>query len=154
MNRLKTEKRIAVATALVEGNSIRSTERMTSVHRDTIVRLLQRVGSNYERIMDERMRDLECRSLQADEIWGYIGKKQPHLTPEEKLYRRDLGDMWVFVAQDADTKLIPVYEVGKRDMFTTRKFMFNLAGRLAKQIQLITDAFTPYDQAVDAAFGA
>ena len=154
MNRLKTGKQVAVISALVEGNSIRSTERMTGVHRDTIIRLLHQVGAHCEDLMDERMRDLRCRQIQADEIWAYVGKKQGHLTPQEKLYRRDLGDQYVFVALDPVSKLIPAYEVGKRNVFTTRKFMFNLAGRLANHVQLTTDAFRPYFEAIDAAFGS
>ncbi len=123
-------KQIAVITALVEGNSIRSVERMTGVHRDTIVRLLQRTGANCEQIMDERMHNLECRLIQADEIWCYVGKKQSHLTPEEKAFRHDLGSQYVFVALDPKTKLIPAYEVGKRNMETTCRFALNLAERL------------------------
>jgi len=153
MNHLKREKQIAIITALVEGNSIRSTERMTGVHRDTIVRLLQRTGAYCEWIMDVRMRNLECRSIQADEIWCFVGKKQAHLTPEEKAFRHDLGSQYVFVALDPKTKLIPAYEVGKRNMETTRRFMLSLAGRLTNHVQLTTDAFPPYFEAVDMAFG-
>ncbi len=153
MNHLKKEKQVAVITALVEGNSIRSTERMTGVHRDTIVRLLQRTGAYCAWVMDARMRNLECRSIQADEIWAYVGKKQGHLTPEEKAFRQDLGDQYVFVALDPETKIIPAYEIGKRNMATTKKFMFDLAGRLTNHVQLTTDAFQPYYEAGDMAFG-
>lgn len=141
-------------TALVEGNSIRSVERMTSVHRDTIIRLLHRVGSRCEQIMDQRMRDLKCRLIQADEIWCYVGKKQAHLTPEEKDFRYDLGSQYVFVALDPESKLVPVYEVGKRDATTTWRFALNLAERLSNHVQLTTDSFSPYYDTIDAAFGS
>jgi len=153
MNHLKREKQIAVITALVEGNSIRSTERMTGVHRDTIVRLLQRTGTYCEWIMDVRMREIECRSIQADEIWCYVGKKQAHLTPEEKAFRQDLGSQYVYVALDPETKLIPAYEVGKRNRETTRRFMLSLAERVTNHVQLTTDSFNAYYEAVDIAFG-
>ena len=112
------EKMIAVVYALVGGNSIRSVKRITNVHRDTIIRLLHRVGAHCERIMDERMCNLECRSIQADEIWAFVKKKQGHVTTEEKAFRPDWGNQYVFVGLDAETKLIPVYEVGKRNMPT------------------------------------
>ncbi|MCH7819432.1 MAG: transposase, partial [Candidatus Marinimicrobia bacterium] len=87
MNKLKTEKKILILKTLVEGNSIRSIERMTGVHRDTILRLLYRVGRGCENLLDERMTDLDCHSLQVDEIWAYVGKKQGHLTQKERKSR-------------------------------------------------------------------
>ncbi|MGA7786129.1 MAG: IS1 family transposase, partial [Candidatus Acidiferrales bacterium] len=111
MNVLSTEQKLTVISAMVEGNSIRSTERMTGVHRDTIMRLVVSVGQNCTRVLDERMRGLQCRIIQADEIWTYVGKK-------EKRIRRDdnpeiVGDQYVFVAMDSETKLIPSFRVGK-----------------------------------------
>lgn len=154
MNQLKTEKKLAVITALVEGNSVRSVERMIGVHRDTIIRLLHRVGSHCEQIMDEQMRNLKCRLIQADEIWCFVGKKQGHLTPEEKAFRWDLGSQYVFVALDPESKLVPVFEIGKRNLVTTTRFTLNLAERLSNHVQLTTDSYNAYDGAVDAAFGS
>lgn len=76
MNRLNLDRRTQVVAALVEGNSIRSTERMTGIHRDTIMRLLVEVGTGCAELMDEKMRELPCRRVQVDEIWSYVGKKQ------------------------------------------------------------------------------
>jgi hypothetical protein len=94
-----------VISALVEGNSIRSAERMTDTHRDTIMRLLVQVGAGCEKLMDERMRGLGCRRVQVDEIWTFVGKKQRWVTAEDD--RSRVGDQWTFVALDADTKLVP-----------------------------------------------
>ena len=84
MNKLKDEKKLAVISALVEGNSIRSIERMTGVNRNTIMSLLNRVGYGCERLLHEKMRNLKCKNLQVDEIWCFVGKKQKHLTQYRK----------------------------------------------------------------------
>jgi IS1 family transposase len=151
MNNLKEEKRLAVLSALVEGNSIRSTERMTGVHRDTIMRLLISVGGQCERFLDERMRELPCARIQVDELWGFIGKKQRHLLPWDDPTR--LGDMWTWVAIDADTKLVPSYIVGKRDLPTAQAFLWDLSERLTNRIQLSSDSLPAYVAAVETAFG-
>ncbi|MEE9167282.1 MAG: IS1 family transposase [Candidatus Neomarinimicrobiota bacterium] len=153
MNCLKDEKKLAVLAGLVEGNSVLSVSRMTGVHKTTILSFLGRIGKGCEQLLDERMTNLECQSLQVDEIWCFVGKKQSHLTKEEKRNRRDLGDQYVFVALDAETKLVPLFEIGKRDKETTLRFMFNLEKRLTNHVQLTTDAFTPYPEAIDEAFG-
>lgn len=152
MNRLSLARRTQIINALVEGNSIRSTERMTDTHRDTICRLLVEVGEGCAKIMNERMRDLPCRRVQVDEIWGYVGKKQMHLKPGED--RSRLGDMWTFVALDPETKLVPAYRVGKRTRLHAVAFMADLSERLANRVQLSSDALTTYVDAVERAFGA
>ena len=110
MNKLKREKQEAVIRCLVNGNSIRATERITGVHRDTITRLMVKVGKGCRSIMDEELRDLDCRRIQIDEIWSFVGKKQHRLTEDDP---PGLGDIWTFVALDADTKLIPAFRIGK-----------------------------------------
>lgn len=151
MNKLKSEKKEAVMAALVEGNSVRSTERMTGVHRDTILRLLVRVGSGCERLLDETMRDLPCERIQVDEIWSYVGKKQRHLTHRDNPL--ETGDVWTFVALDADTKVVPCYRVGKRTAPHARAFLSDLSGRLTNRVQLSSDALNAYVEASEAAFG-
>ncbi len=155
MNLLKSEKQLAVIATLVEGNSVRSTERLTGVHRDTILRLVVKVGEHCEAIMLEQMRDLRCRRLQSDEIWTYVLKHQRRLSYEER-HAPGMGDQWVFVAVDAETKLIPHFEVGKRNMVTAYRFMETLKARLAEafRFQLTTDGFVPYIGAVERAWGA
>lgn len=151
-NILKREKQIAVIAALAEGMAIRQIERMTEIHRDTIMRLGVRVGQGCARIMDEKMRDLDCRNIQVDEIWGFIQKKKANITPDDD--PRLVGDAWTFCAIDADTKLVPSYKVGKRDSATAKAFMNDLAGRLKNRIQLSSDALAAYVDAVEESFGA
>ena len=153
MNKLKDEKKLAVIAALVEGNSIRSIERMTGVNRNTIMSLLYRVGNGCEQLLHEKMRNLKCRNIQVDEIWCFVGKKQKHLTQLERDTRPDLGTQFVFVALDADTKLVPLFDIGKRDRTTANRFMLNLERRLANHVQITTDAFNGYYEAIDLAFG-
>jgi hypothetical protein len=153
VNRLKPDKQLAVISHLVEGSSIRSTERITGVHRDTICRLLVRVGEHSQTILDQTMRNLTLPHVQVDELWTYVQKKQARLSFEER-FSRTLGDQYAFVAIDAETKLIPHFDVGKRDMVTAYRFMEGLKGRLTGRFQLTTDGFVPYIGAVDRAWGA
>ena len=152
MNRVPLARRTQIINCLVEGNSIRSTERMTGTHRDTICRLLVEVGEGCAKLMDEQMRELACRRIQVDEIWAYVGKKQAHLTREDD--RSRLGDMWTFVALDPESKLIPSYRVGKRTGTNARAFMGDLSERLANRVQISSDALSTYVDAVERAFGA
>jgi transposase-like protein len=152
MNKLSLQRQTQIISCLVEGNSIRSTERMMETHRDTIMRLMVQVGDGCAKLMDERMRNLTCQRLQVDEIWAYVQKKQRHLAPWDDQSR--VGDQWTFVALDADTKLVPVYRIGKRDLPTARAFMADLAGRLDNRVQISSDALAAYVDATERAFGA
>jgi IS1 family transposase len=152
MNRLSLGRQTQIISGLVEGNSIRSLERMTSTHRDTIMRLMVRVGEGCVRILDGEMRNLPCRRLQVDEIWTYVGKKQRFVTPVDD--RSRVGDMWTFVALDADTKLVPSYRVGKRTAGNARAFIGDLSERVTNRVQLSSDALNTYVEAVERAFGA
>ncbi len=152
MNKLKLAKQEAVIRCLVDGNSIRATERITSVHRDTVMRLLNRVGSNCEQIMDAEMTNLTCQRLQLDEIWCYVGKKQRHLRKDDDPAEK--SDFWTFVALDADTKVIPTYRVGKRTVETAVDFVGDLSERLNNRVQISTDKLKAYVDAIDIAFGA
>jgi len=154
MNRLKKEKELAIVSALVEGVSIRSIERMTGVHRDTIMRLLNRVGERCSRLLDQHMVGFHSRSLQVDEIWTFCKKKEQRLTGAEE-NNPELGDQYAFVAIDADTKLVPMFTVGKRDSENAHQFMQELRVRLNGngRIQLTTDGFRAYLTAVESAFG-
>jgi IS1 family transposase len=155
VNILPFERQFQIISALVEGNSIRSTERMVGVHRDTIMRLLVRVGERCQVILDERMHGFHSRLIQADEIWTFVGKKEGHLSREECL-NPAIGDQYVFVALDAETKLVPTFTVGKRDGRTALAFLTDLQHRLTGngRIQLTTDGFRAYLDAVDSTFGS
>ncbi len=156
MNTLKLEKKLAVLAALVEGNSVRSTERMTGVHRDTILRLLIEVGERCQGILKDRMKGFHSRHIEADEIWCYVFKKEGRLTEKDRTVHPERGDQYVFVALDAESKLIPTFLVGKRDGQTALAFMEDLRRRLAEngRIQLTTDGLNAYIGAVEEAFGA
>ncbi len=117
MYALSMREKVTVVTALTEGNSIRSIERMTGIHRDTIMRLLVSVGERCAILMDRKMQSVVCRRVQCDEIWTYVGKKARHVRKSDS---PELGDQWIFVALDADTKLIPAYLVGKRSSDNTQ----------------------------------
>lgn len=151
MNRLPLRARAQVVSCLIEGNSIRSAERMTNVHRDTVMRTLVEVGKGCATIMDQEMRDLSCRRVQVDEIWAYVQKKQRQVTKTDD--RTRVGDMWTFVALDPDTKLVPTYRVGKRTALVARAFMQDLSERLANRVQLSSDGLNTYAEAVERAFG-
>src|SRR5438552_9988955 len=97
---------------LIEGCSIRSTERLTGLNRNTILRLLEVVGSRCAKWLDSRMRNLHCRYVQCDEIWTFVQKKQRQVRNDADPYA--IGDQWVFVAMDAETKLVASFHVGKR----------------------------------------
>jgi IS1 family transposase len=152
MNILRQGKQEAAIAALVEGVSIRSIERMTGVHRDTIMRLMVRVGQGCANLMDRYMHNLKCQNIQVDEIWTYVCKKQRRLKETDNL--EELGDQWVFVALDADTKLIPSYLVGKRTGANAQAFLDDLSTRLDNLIQLSSDALNVYVEAVESAFGS
>jgi IS1 family transposase len=149
-NQLATEKKILAISALAEGASIRSVERMTGVHRDTIMRLGIRVGNGCTALMDAKMRNLDCERLQLDEIWGFIGKKRANVLETDD---KQIGDVWTFVALDADTKLVPSFHVGKRDAYNTLCFVEDLAARLAGRVQITTDAMQAYAGALERGFG-
>jgi IS1 family transposase len=151
MNILPIEKQIQIISALVEGNSVRATARMVSVEHKTVMRVLLRVGAKCERLMDERMRKLNCKVVQVDEIWTYVAKKEKRVRSTDN--PEVVGDQYVFVSLDSETKLIPSFRVGKRDAANTWFFMQDLQGRLASRVQLTTDGFRPYINAVDDAFG-
>ena len=155
MNALKLDKQIAILSALVEGNSIRSTERMTQIHRDTIMRLLQRIGEHCQRLMDHHLYGFQSQYIQVDEIWTFVQKKQAQLTEAER-ENSTLGDQYVVVAIDAETKLIPTFVVGKRTGQTALQFLIALQKQLAQggRIQLTTDGLLAYRDAVDLTFGS
>jgi hypothetical protein len=142
MNVLPTEKQVQVVSALVEGNSIRATARMVGIEHKTVMRVLLRVGERCEGILDERMRKLPCRIMQADEIWTFVGKKEKRVGSKDN--REIVGDQYVFVAMDSESKVVPCYRVGKRNAANTWYFVQDLQARLAHRVQLTTDGFKPY----------
>ena len=150
MNRLPAAKRAQMLQMLCEGNSMRSVSRMTDTSINTVSKLLVDAGRFCQAFHDEMVRGVNAKRVQADEIWSFVAKKQRHLTAADDPQR--VGDMWTFVALDADTKLVPCYRIGKRDLPTASAFMTDLSDRLANRVQLSSDALAAY--AAAAAFSA
>jgi IS1 family transposase len=141
MNTLKPEKQRQVVAALVEGNSIRATCRMTGVAKNTVVKLLVDIGKACS------------EKIQCDEILAFCYAKEKNV-PKDKKGQFGYGDVWIFTALDADTKLIPSWYIGRRDIVCATDFMKDLAGRLKNRVQLTTDGHKMYLEAVEDAFGS
>jgi IS1 family transposase len=148
---LPIERQAQILNALVEGNSIRSTSRMSGAHQVTVLSLLRRVGDGCDRLMDGMMRGLSCHRLELDEIWSYVQMKQKRAGqfPER---RAEIGDFYTFVALDAETKLVPCYRVGKRTWSECEMFVNDLRSRLTVRPQITTDAFPAYYGSIWRAF--
>ena len=152
MNKLSAEEKVRVVACLVEGNSLRSTVRMTGIHRTTIQNLLVELGAACSEYQDKTLRNLTCLKIQCDEIWSFVGCKEKNATAEDKA--QGLGDVWTWTAMDSKTKLVPCWFVGSRDGSAAYHFMHDMAGRLSHRVQLTTDGHKPYLSAVEDAFGA
>ena len=151
MNKLSTEEKVRVVACLVEGNSLRSTVRMTGIHRTTIQKLLVELGTACSAYQDKAFVNLPCKNLQCDEIWAFVGAKEKNTHPEKK--EIGWGDAWTFAAICRDTKLIPCWLVGPRDANTAYHFIHDLQPRLANRVQLTTDGLKAYLQPIEDAFG-
>lgn len=151
-NVLAHSKQVGIINALIEGCSIRSTERMLDVSRETVLSLLVRVGEGCAVILDQTMRNLPCERLELDEIWAFVGKKQRRVSDLDD--RAQVGDTWTYVAIDADTKIVPAYLVGKRTAENTDAFVADLASRLSKRVQISTDGLELYVGAIKKAFSS
>ncbi|MEK7992433.1 MAG: IS1 family transposase [Planctomycetota bacterium] len=151
MNKLSDEKRSQVVAALVEGSSIRATVRMTGVAKNTIAKLLVELGAACSAYMDKAMRGLTCKRIQVDEIWSFVACKQKQVT-SQKAERMICGDVWTWVAIDADTKLVPCWLIGQRDAVAATTFIDDLSRRLAHRIQLTSDGHKVYLNAVIDAY--
>ncbi len=151
MNRLSLEVKTRVVAAIVEGNSIRSTVRMTGVSKNSVINLLIDLANVCAQYYDMHVRGLRVRRLQCDEIWAFVGAKAKNVTPEQK--QGGWGDVWTWTAIDTDTKLCVSYLVGGRTTGWARDFMGDCASRIIGKPQITTDAHKPYLKAVEEAFG-
>jgi IS1 family transposase len=159
-NFLSREKQIQVLRLLSEGNSIRSTVRLTGIHKSTIMRFVVRFGNACRDFLDESLANLSLRHVQCDEIWTFVPKKEGHLYGNEK--RDDtIGDIYLYTALDTDTKLLVTFAVGKRNSQVTEMFIGDLEKRLVRQpeadaddiSQISTDGWPAYPGAIARKFG-
>lgn len=153
MNTLTQAKRVQIIAALVEGNSIRATCRMTGAAKGTVLKLVVDLGKACANYQDRTLRNLTCKKIQCDEIWSFCYAKEKNV-PEEMKGKLGFGDVWTWTAIDADTKLIAGYLVGDRSAAYAKKFIDDLASRLAHRVQLTTDGYKAYLTAVESAFGS
>lgn len=153
MNKLNIDRQAQIIKVLCEGNSIRSTARITGTAVNTVVKLLREVGAACLEYQDKVMRDLPCKKLQCDEIWSFVYSKDKNV-PEDRKGQFGFGDVWTFTAIDADTKLVPCWLVGQRNADCAYEFILNLKNRLANRVQLTTDGHKMYLEAIEHAFGS
>lgn len=153
MNLISQDERARIVAALVEGNSLRSVSRMTGIARNTITKLLVDLGEACMCYHDTHVRNVRVRRLQCDEIWAYVGAKAKNVSAEKK--EIGWGDVWTWVALDADTKLVVSYLVGGRGADWAHDFMNDCASRVNNhlRLQITTDGHKPYLEAVENAFG-
>lgn len=151
MNKLSLQKRAQVIGLLVEGNSLRATGRIADVSYNTVLKLAAQAGKACDAYQAKVMVNLPCKKLQLDEIWSFVYAKAKNV-PENR--RGEAGDVWTWVAIDADTKLVPTWIVGGRDGDTAKTFVADLACRLANRVQITSDGHRPYLEAVESAFGS
>jgi IS1 family transposase len=152
VNRLSTERRSAIVAALVEGNSIRATCRMTHAAKGTVIALLRDLGAACAGYQGTTLRNLNTKRVQCDEIWSFVGAKTKNV-PEKRASEYGIGDAWTWVALDPDSKLVVTWRVSTRTADDAERFIADLASRLAGRIQLTTDGYSPYVAAVFLAFG-
>ncbi len=153
MNKLSTQRRVQIVSALVEGMGINAISRMVDVSKNTILKLVADLGNACAIYQDKAFRNLKCKRIECDEIWSFCFAKQKNVRPEmEGVF--GYGDVYTWVAIDADSKLVPSWLVGRRDGRSAMEFIKDLASRLANRVQLTTDGHRPYLNAVEEAFGS
>jgi IS1 family transposase len=152
MNKLPSEKRTQILHLLVEGNSMHATARIADVAFNTVDKLFIEAGRACEVYQDKALRNLSCKRLQLDEIWSFVYAKQKNVATA-KTAPEDAGDVWTWVATDADTKLVPTWRIGDRSSETGLAFVDDLAKRLANRVQITSDGHRAYLEAIEGAFG-
>ncbi|MEO8067421.1 MAG: IS1 family transposase [Flavobacteriales bacterium] len=150
MNRLPLAKQVQIINMLVEGSSLRSTSRVCDVSINTVTKLLVAVGQACEKFHDEKVRKVEVKNLQCDEIWSFVYAKEKNV-PEGM--EGEAGDVWTWTALDSDSKLMISWYVGTRDAKAAYEFLTDVRERVATRMQLTSDGHSAYLPAVDAVFG-
>jgi len=152
MNTLNNKQRAQLISVLVEGNSLRATARICDVAFNTVLKFIPQIGLVCAEYQDKAFHNLKCKRIQCDEIWSFCYAKQKNV-PEEKRGLFGYGDVWTWVAMDAERKLVPSFMVGNRDAQSAKMFIDDLASRLANRVQLTTNGNKVYLEAVEGAFG-
>jgi IS1 family transposase len=152
MNKLAAQDRAKIIHLLCEGMSIRAITRLTGVSKTTVSKLVVDAGRAAAWYQDRVFQSLKCMRLQVDEIWGFVGAKQRNVATMKR-QTADAGDAWLWLATDADTKLVPCWHVGGRDGGAAYEFIDDLASRLVSRVQITTDGHKAYLDAIDTAFG-
>jgi IS1 family transposase len=152
MNQLNIQERAKIVSCLVEGCSMLSTGRLTGFSRKGVCRTMTETAKACVAYHDKIMRNLKCQTIQVDEIWTFTYCKQANI-PEHFKDTGDVGDTWTWIAIDADTKLVPSWHCGDRSLSSATLFLYDLQSRLANRVQLTSDGYRPYLEAVEAAFG-
>jgi IS1 family transposase len=152
MNKLPRQKRVEIISQLVEGMSLRAITRTTGVSINTVTKLLVDAGKACEDYQDRHLRNLTCRQVQVDEIWAFCYAKAKNVATA-KAAPEDAGDVWTWVAIDRDTKLVPSWLVGARGAAEAYDLLQDLNGRVVNRMQLTSDGWRPYMEAVPRVFG-
>ncbi len=152
MNRLTKDDRARILHLLCEGTSILAITRLTGVSKTTVTKLVVDAGASAAWYQSRTFRNLSCRRFQIDEIWGFVGAKAKNADPVLKAAGL-AGDAWLWMATDAETKLVPCWHVGTRDGDAAMEFIDDLASRLANRVQITTDGHKAYLDAINTAFG-
>lgn len=153
MYKLSASKREQILHLLVEGNSLRASARLSDVALNTVSKLFVDAGRACAEYQDRTLRNLPSKRVQLDEIWSFVYAKAKNV-PTARNAPPSAGDVWTWVAIDADTKLVPSWHIGTRDGYVAEVFVRDLASRLANRVQITTDGHRPYLEAVEGAFGA
>lgn len=144
MNRLSKEKRAIIVSCLIEGCSLRATVRLTGFSRKGVARVMEDVGVACAKYHDKVMKNLTCKTIQVDEVWSFTYCKQANI-PEEFKETEGIGDIWTWIAIDADTKLVPCWFSGDRSAASAAHFIHDLKNRLANRIQLTSDGYPSFE---------
>lgn len=152
MNKLNLDKQSQIIKVLCEGNSIRSTARITDTAINTVVKLLREVGAACLDYQDKAMHNIPSKKIQCDEIWSFVYAKEKNI-PEQHSGKFGYGNVWTFTAIDADTKLVPCWLVGQRNIEHAQIFVNDLRDRLANKVQITTDGHKMYLEAIEKSFG-
>ncbi|MFZ2302406.1 MAG: DDE-type integrase/transposase/recombinase [Gallionella sp.] len=151
-NKLSNEKRAQILSCLCEGMGINAATRITGASKNTVLKLLADAGEACAKYQDEHMRNLKCKRVECDEIWSFVGMKQKNV-PAELEGILGYGDVYTWTAIDSETKLIPCWHVGSRDLDSAKAFIGDMASRLSGRVQLTTDGLKAYIEAVEESFG-